>query len=195
MEEEVTISKEMIEGCYDFAEAIILNNNQYDRMSPSYAISESQKEKTRIMRTFVGKLGELCFSNYLFRKGIQHDISGMFEIYEGKTNVDEFDFYTENGKSIDVKTAVFKNHSRLVVPLDQFIRLKKDYYVGVKLDINQLENRYDVMKKESIKKAYIWGWCSYTDLAGTPDTNMGEFPCKAIFANELKDINQLLKIM
>ena len=67
----------------------------------------------------------------------------MFDIYEGQANIDEFDFVTLDRRTIDIKTAVFSNHTRLVVPLDQLLNIPKDFYVGIKLTINLDDNLYE----------------------------------------------------
>lgn len=186
----------MVRKCLDFSTNIIEQRNQYDRMSPDYAMHNTDlKLKIRIMRTFVGKLGELCFSSFLTQQNIEHDISEMFEIFEGQTNVDSLDFATKSGEDIDVKTAVFKNHKRLVVPLDQIMNIPKSFYVGIKLDIDVNGNRYENIDPYKIKTAQIWGFCTLDTLRKLPTKNLGEFPCKAISSQNLQPIKYLLDLM
>lgn len=165
-------------------------------MSPDYAYDDVDlKNKIRILRTFAGKLGELCFSTFLNNKNIKHDTSKMFEIFEGETNVDELDFLTQNGESIDVKTAVFYNHIRLVVPLDQFNSMPKHFYVGVKLNIENKQNKYELINPYDIETASIHGFCYYDELQNVPTSNLGEFPCKTILLDRLHPIEELLRLM
>lgn len=192
----ISTTKEMIDACLDFSTNIINQTNQFDRMSPSYATANIDlKNKIRIMRTFVGKLGELCFSVFLSENNIKHDVSKMFEIFEGETNVDELDFLTRDSGSIDIKTAVFSNHIRLVVPLDQFKSMPKDFYVGIKLNVESQENKYDTLDPYSIKSATIYGFCYYSELLNEPTINLGEYPCKTILLNKLHPIKTLLMLM
>ena len=53
----------------------------------------------------------------LKERGINYREDGMFEIFEGKTNVDLFDFKTPCGKLIDIKVASKPFHSRIMIPV------------------------------------------------------------------------------
>lgn len=188
----VNISKEDIEKCWQFANSIIKNSNQYDRMNAK-SISASEKLLYRIKRTFVGKIGEVAFKNLVESKGISVETNGMFEIYEGAENVDAFDFLTEENETIDVKTAVFPNHIKLVVPIDQFLNIPKNFYVGIKLELNKKVLNYSDLEKDSIVGAYVCGYCSHDELEKRPTINLGEFPCKSINLDKLHDINEIIK--
>lgn len=191
---EIDIDSEMIQKCYVFAEEIIKMNNQFNRMVP-LNINRSNMEKIRIMRTFAGKLGELCFSQFLTDRNIKHELNGMFDIYTGEENVDKYDFLTRDGELIDIKTAVFPNHSRIVIPIDQFNNMPKEYYVAIKLDVNLLENKYEDIDPYKIKRAYVYGYCSHKELKNQPTGYLGEFHCKYISLNKLNNILQLVDKM
>lgn len=192
----IQVTKEMIDKCLSFSNKIIGENNQFNRMTPSYSnYNPDLQKRIRIMRTFVGKLGELSFSVYLDSLNINNDISEMFEIFEGQTNVDNLDFETKDGRSIDIKTAVFNNHTRLVIPLDQLQNIPKDFYVGIKLGINQSSNRYEYLDPYSIKHVDIWGYEEYSNIIMKPTGHLGEFPCKFIRLNQLKPISKLISLM
>lgn len=188
----VYITDEMIDKAYDFSEKIIKSNNQYSRMMQTGITNSADKDKIRINRTFVGKLGELCFFEFLKAKGVYVDIDGMFDIFEGQTNVDEYDLKLPNGKTIEIKSAVFKNHNNLVVPIDQFNNMPKSFYVGVKFECPLQGNNYMFIEKNTFKKATIEGFCTYDDLAKNKTINLGEFDCKARRFEYLTDIQKLV---
>lgn len=134
---EVSINSDMKERALSFANGIVLSDNQYSRLLPDNIRTSkdiSMQQKIEVQRTYMGKLGEMSFAMCLSEKGKQVDTDGMFEIYEGQTNVDEFDFTTRDGKSVDVKTGFRPIHKRLMINIEQFNNIPKDYYVAVKLN-------------------------------------------------------------
>ena len=191
----MNLSKQDIDRCWDFSETIILGHNQYDRMMKS-GLSAQDKLLYRIKRTFVGKIGEMAFYRFLERNNINPDnLEEMFAIFEGETEVDKFDFQTAQGATVDVKTAVFSNHTRLVVPYDQFCNLPKDFYVGIKLDIPASIRDYDSsFTAACINDIYICGFATRAELQSCSTINLGEFPCKAIALSALNDISKLLEM-
>ena len=139
----VEITEDMKALALDFAKNIILTDNQYSRLLPENVKNShdvSLQQKIEIQRTYMGKLGELAFAKFLDEKGKQVDIRGMFQIYEGQTNVDNFDFRTRNGMSVDIKTGFRNIHRRLLVNVEQFENLPKDYYVAVKLNAKDVNS-------------------------------------------------------
>ena len=191
----VSFDPKDVKICWDFANKIITERNQYDRMI-KHGLSNEDKTLYRIKRTFAGKLGEIAFFRYLEFLGINTgNFETMFEVFEGETNVDKFDFTTADGLTVDVKTAVFYNHKRLVVPNDQFVNMPKDFYVGVKLDVPDTITDYnDNFLANSIVSAYICGYTDYKTLENIRVSNLGEFPCRAIPLTELKDIKFLIEM-
>ncbi len=103
---EIDITDRMKECALDFAQKIIRTDNQYSRLLPTElqgSTNLNQRQKIEIQRTYVGKLGEIAFSILLkHKKNIRTDYRKMFEIYEGETNVDSFDFNTKNDKTVDI---------------------------------------------------------------------------------------------
>jgi len=164
-----------------FAKQLINTNNQYNRLKNSI--------KKRVERTFVGKLAEMTFLKYLKRLGIIYPEGDMFEIFNGQKNVDSFDFETNNNETIDIKSASKPFHKRIMVPIDQFKNIPKDYYVGIKLK-TKIKNNF--IKINSINTANIYGYCSYDKLEKRETQNFGEYKCKAINLDQLNDINDLL---
>lgn len=180
----VPINQEMIEDCFNFASSIILGNDQYNRI-PSTT-------ERRIERTFVGKLAELCFLNFLNGKQKNYPQGTMFTIFPGQTNTDGYDFITRDDEStVDVKSASKPFHSRIMVPIDQFRSVPKDYYVGVRINSKIDKKNNDKILIHTIKNADIFGYCTYQDLDNMPTQNFG-YPCKAIDLNKLRNIYTLL---
>lgn len=190
----INITPEMRNMAYEFSENIINGNNQYDRMAPIYANNYEIRNLVRINRTYVGKLAELCFYEYLQYNDIDVNIDGMFEIYEGQDNVDAFDFNLPNAQTIDIKAAVFNNHHNLVVPIDQFENTPKNFYVGIKFICNLEQNDYRLINHQTFNTAEIKGYCTYDDLRRRRTVNLGEFPCKTYPLNNLQNINNLIRM-
>lgn len=178
----VEVTKRDIEICLNFSSEIIDTQNQFNRFSKSTNI---QKE-----RTFVGKLGEYIFLKYLnSSESITYPEGDMFTIFEGKENVDEFDFVTKDNKKVEIKVASKPFHKRIMVPIDQF-QMKKDFYVGIKLN-SKLDNNGNIIK-ESISKAEIYGFIERDILEKTRSKNFGEGYCKSIELSKLKNIKDLI---
>lgn len=192
----VDVTEEMKKQALDFADTIVKTNNQYSRLLPEH-IREQQKieieQKIEIQRNFVGKLGEVAFLKLLesFAKNVNTD--KMFEVFEGQTNVDNFDFVTLKGKTVDVKTGYRDCHKRLLVNKEQFENIPKDYYVGVKLNAVDVDKCNKLVDLNSITKAKIEGYVEYRFLANQEYIDFGEGPAKPIFYNQLMGINKLLK--
>ena len=180
----VNITQEMIEKCYRFSSQIILGDNQYDRLPATLY--------ERIERTFVGKLAEYVFLNYLRSRGIYYNEGDMFQIFEGQQNVDGYDFRTRNGRTVDIKSASKPFHKRIMIPIDQFNNIPKDYYVGIK--IHSELSADGLININSIHSATIYGYCEYTYLERFTTSNFGEGPCKAIQLNKLMDIERLVRM-
>ena len=161
----ITLSKDDIMLCWNFSNEIIRGENQYDRMMKS-GLSLNDRLSYRVKRTFVGKIGEMAFYRFLEQNGIHPgNLDEMFAIFEGQTNVDPFDFQTAAGKTVDVKTAVFEKHRNLVVPIDQFLNIPKNYYVGTKLELPVCIRDYDnTFTPERIKDVYICGFATYEQM-------------------------------
>ena len=69
----------------------------------------------------------------LKKNNINYEQGSMFEIFEGKSNVDTYDFKTNTNELVDIKVASKPFHSRIMIPLDQFEL--KNFYVGIKRKI------------------------------------------------------------
>ncbi|WP_338558446.1 hypothetical protein QJR60_11095 [Paraclostridium sordellii] len=148
---EVSITEDMINKCHKFASHIILGDDQYDRLSATIDV--------RIERTFAGKLAELAFHKYLTEQGKDVPLGDMFEIFDGQSKTDSCDFRTKDGKTIDVKSASRTDHYIIMVPIDQFESIPKDYYVGVRINTGVTKDK--VIQIDAIKTTTIYGYCEY----------------------------------
>ena len=122
---EVEITPKMREKALDFATKLIENDDQYLRLIPKKlreSLDSETIKKIAIQRTYVGKLGEMVFSVLLTVKRIQHDVTDMFTIFPGQTNVDDFDFITPYNETVDIKTGFRPNHTRLMVNMKETLR-------------------------------------------------------------------------
>lgn len=181
----VKITPAMRERAFNFASQIIRDGNQYNRLPTSI--------KKRIERTFVGKLAEYVFLIYLRRQGINYPEGDMFTIYPGERNVDGYDFITNNSETVDIKSAYKNYHRRIMVPIDQFENIPKNYYVGIKFVNTDLSNNGLVLR-DSINQARIYGFCTYDVLRKRPTEDYGEGLCKAIELDKLDNIDVLVNM-
>ena len=180
----VNINKEMKNLALNFAKKIIQTNNQYSRLLPDGIDFNKDKETIEIQRTFLGKLGEIAFLTLLTEKNIEVKTDGMFDVFEGQNNVDSFDFITAKGKSIDIKTGFRSIHTRLLINMEQFNNIPKDFYVAVKIETEDLD---------SSKK--IIGYADYTYLKEYAKIgNFGEAYAKYVPYEKLLRIDGLIKL-
>ena len=172
---------EHIKKCYDFSKSIIENGNQYNRFQKS--------AEMQIERTFVGMLGEYIFLLYLRSMRIPYPLTEMFRIYQGTSNVDSYDFVTDTKETIDIKVASKSYHRRIMVPVDQF-KLKKDFYVGIKINFKLGANK--AIDIRSANTAYIYGYATRETLENTEVANFGEGLCRHYPLEKLQSIDKLL---
>lgn len=190
----VDIDANMREKALQFATAIINSNNQYSRLLPDFAQNNlSLQQRIEIQRTYVGKLGELAFLKYLNSKNIFPSTEGMFTIYQGQSNVDNFDFKLKD-KFIDIKTGFRTIHSRLLINVQQFKNLPKDYYVAVHLNGKDIDQNLTLIDLQSVTQAVIKGYADYHYLDRFCDTkNFGEGLAKFLPYNRLLKVDKLLR--
>lgn len=193
----VSVDEEMKALALQFAKDIILSDNQFSRLLPSQ-IRESRdvrmQQKIEIQRTYMGKLGELAFVRFLREMGKHPGTEGMLTVYEGQDNVDEFDFQTADGRSVDVKTGFRANHKRLLINTQQFDGDPKDIYVAVKLNATDVDAEQKLVDWDSVTKAEILGYSDYDFLAQHAEIrNFGEGPARAMPYNRLMGIDRLVK--
>lgn len=158
-----------IEQCKTFAKQVV--KETYNRFNKG--------TEDRIKRIDFGKRGELIFLKYLRSIGKNSKVDGMFEVYPGETNVDTCDFFTADGKTIDVKTAYESYHKRILIPYDQFENnLAKDYYVGIKMN-------------EAGNTGAIYGYATKEILKTKQKQNFGEGDAYWTNLNDLKPIQEI----
>lgn len=193
---EVDIDDDMKMDALKFAKDIILSDNQYSRLLPESIRSSNDvtlQQKLEIQRTYMGKLGEIAFLKLLESKGKVVNTQGMFEIYEGQENVDSFDFITTEGESVDVKSGFRTIHTRLLINIQQFDPNPKNYYVGVKLNAQDIDAHQKLVDWDNITLAIVKGYAEYSYLqnhAGVMD--FGEGPARWLPYSNLMGIDRLI---
>ena len=126
-------------------------------------------------RDYVGYLGEWAFNEFLKMNDFKSIIKWSREITAYGGDVGDF-FFDE--KVIDVKTASKPFYKKLMMPLKQFEKKEKYYYVGVRLDGDLAE---------------IMGFATYEDMKNAPIDDFGHnTPTKNISFSKLKPIDELL---
>lgn len=192
----VSINEKMRNLALDFAKNIILTDNQYSRLLPIEVRDSkdvSMQHKLEIQRTYMGKLGEMAFAKFLHLNKKKVKIDGMFDIYQGQENVDSFDFMTNTGRSVDVKTGFRKIHKRLLVNIEQFNNIPKDYYIAVKIDAVDIDSKQKLVNWDNITNANIMGYTDYEYMKKYAEINdFGEGPARWLFYNKLMGIEKLL---
>ena len=193
---EVDVDDNMRRVALQFAKEIILSDNQYSRLLPENVRNSndiSMQQKIEIQRTYMGKLGEIVFWKLLESKGKNVDIQGMFEVYEGQENVDSFDFETIDGKSVDVKSGFRTIHTRLLVNVQQFDRIPKDYYVGVKLNAQDTNSGQKLVDWNNITLATVKGYAEYPYMQNHAEVrDFGEGPARWLPYNKLMGIDIMI---
>lgn len=195
---EVDIDNDMRKDALQFAREIILSDNQYSRLLPENIRNSNDitmQQKIEIQRTYMGKLGEIAFLKLLQSKGKFVNIQGMFEVYEGQENVDSFDFVTAEGKFVDVKSGFRTIHTRLLINTQQFDSSPKNYYVGVKLNAQDIDSRQKLVDWDNITLAIVKGYAEYSYLknhAGVKD--FGEGPARWLPYSNLMGIDRLINM-
>lgn len=181
----IKITQEMRDKAYAFAIMIEKGKNQYARLG--------QSEEELIETTYIGKLGELAFLKALNSCDIFPDISGILDVYEGQENVDSYDFITQDGLTVDIKTGYLPHHTRLMVNKQQFNNIPKDIYVGIKLLASDSINDAGKNGKDVWSNAEIHGWISHDDLKEYGEfRNFGKAYAYAIIYCNLNRIELLL---
>lgn len=192
----IDIDSDMRQTALKFAKDIILSGNQYSRLLPEQVRNSndvSMQKKIEIQRTYIGKLGELVFVKFLEESGKAVNTDGMLEVYEGQDNVDPYDFMTLRGHSVDVKTGFRNIHTRLLVNVEQFYNIPKDYYAAVKIEAADTDSGQKLVDWESINQASILGYAERNYMEGHAQVrDFGEGDAKWPFYNKLLGIDSLL---
>ncbi len=191
---EVDVTPLMKKLALDFSVDLIDGDNQYNRLLPAEINDAEIEARLRIQRTYMGKLAELAFADFLIERGIDFSTSGMFQIYEGQDSVDKYDFVKESGERIDIKCGFRSIHKLLAINTQQFdSNSHKDYYVAVKLDAVDIDSDLKLVDLNSVTKAKILGYAEYQYLLeSAPIRDLGEGPARIIKYARLLGIDRLL---
>ena len=128
----------------------------------------------------IGKLGEIAFAKFLSAHGkMLLGNEDMFTVWSDTHKVDEMDFQTADGKTIDIKTASESYHTRILVPQDQYQNQRKDYYVGVRISAGEVT-------------AEVIGFAAWAELE---PFGGGDYPAYARSLNLLHPISELLEMI
>jgi len=129
-------------------------------------------------RYYYGYLGEWGFNEFLSINKIKDSIKWDREA-DGLADKGDFFF---GGKIIDVKNASKECYTRLMIPLVQFERCKKDYYVGTKMLSKYFKDDY----------IEIMGYALSEDIRQAQVGDFGIGSTKWIYHSNLKDIKGLV---
>lgn len=191
---EVDVTSLMKKLAFDFSVNIICENNQYNRLLPAEVNDIDIQTRLRIQRTYMGKLAELAFADFLIEKDINFSTSDMFQIYNGQENVDSYDFVKSTGEKIDVKCGFRPIHQLLAINTEQFDSHEhKDYYVAVKLNAVDVDERNKLVDLNSVTRAQILGYAEYQYLLEyAPVRDLGEGPARILQYSRLLGIDRLI---
>lgn len=132
----VSITKEQIIKCREFAIKSIETSDEYLKLVPKEIKDEKLQKEIGLQRVFVEKVAECGFLNYLLSKGIDPEVIQKHKI--------------------GIKTAIAKEiHTRLIIDKSEFENKKsrKNYYVGIHLNL-EMEDKKDNIKRHLIKNLY-----------------------------------------
>jgi len=163
----IEITEQAKEDARKYAEAIkkkgINDINNYTKIS----ISD---------RFYIGYLGEWAFNEYLKLIKLKSTVKWS---RDSDGMADDGDFFFD-GKIIDVKTASQSYYKNIMMPLEQFEKHKRDYYVAVKL--NQLEDTAEII-----------GYINYEEMKNAPVSDFGHGATKSILFKDLHDLKELVE--
>ena len=128
----------------------------------------------------ISKLGEIAFAKFLRANGkMLLGNEDLFTVWRDTHRVDEMDFQTSDGKSIDIKTVSESYHTRILVPYDQHRNQRKDYYVGVRIFAGDVT-------------AEVIGFAAWEELE---PFGGGNYPAYAKELSLLRPISELLSMI
>ncbi|MGL6107067.1 hypothetical protein [Romboutsia sp.] len=147
MTKSVNVTPNQVEECIEYANNEVNKLNNFKHLVPS-EIKDLELQKEVVMQNiFIQKIGECGFVNYLMSKNISEEVI--------------------NKHKIGIKVAVAKEiHTRLIIEKSEFEKLKKNYYVGIHLNL-EMEDKKDKIKRHLVKNLYniktmqIFGYLDY----------------------------------
>lgn len=141
----INITQEMRNIAYEFSTNIIMQNNQFDRMHPANVRDINERNTIRINRTYVGKLAEVCFNEYLKANGIFVNIDDMFLIFEGQENVKDYDKVKET-----LQVTTFQHLFSMVLSEIELLKYTSDSQNLFDEMVNRLEKVIDIYHIEQL---------------------------------------------
>lgn len=145
----VNVTPEQVIKSIELAKKAVEESNDYMNLVPREIKDENLQREIGIQRIFVEKISECAVINYLVKN--DKDLSLM------------------DKNKIGIKSAIAKGiHTRLIIDKSEFInkKNKKNYYVGVHLNL-EMEDNKDKVKRHIIKDLYeiervqIFGYLDY----------------------------------
>jgi len=122
----------------------------------------------------VGILGEEIFKVWLNQNNIPYER----EVVHGEADHGDFLIY---GKIVDVKTASKPYYKMIMMPVIQFLKNKRDHYVGVRLNLDE-------------GFAEIMGFATHDELLKAPVRDFGHnIDTKALQFSKLTKIEELIQ--
>ena len=161
----IDITQNAIREAHEYQARVLNTSIKY---SPNYT---NLSEKDRFA---IGYLGEWAFNEYL----LENDVDGHWNP-KADGIPDEADFFLK-GQKVDIKTGSNINYQLLMFPEAQFLKSKKDIYVGVILDLLH-------------KVAYIHGYALKSTIQRLKPKDYGKnIPTLAIKLSSLKEISEII---
>ncbi len=131
----VNITPEQVSKCIDFAKESVERFDDYIKLVPKDIKDVNLQKEIGMQRIFIDKISECAFINYLINKGIDENAISKYKI--------------------GIKTAIAKEiHTRLIIDKNEFESKnnKKNYYVGIHLNLEMEDKKYKIGIKTAIAK-------------------------------------------
>lgn len=122
----------------------------------------------------IGYLGEWVFNEFLKNNCVK-EIEWVGVQSDGNSH--DFEF---GSKKIDVKTASREFYKRIMMPLSQFQKYHRDYYVAVKLN-------------DARTQGEIMGYLRHEDLKNIKSEDFGHGETIAVFFSKMRPIKDLIE--
>lgn len=180
----VEITDDLIEKAKDFA--IRKQESSYKRLG------ETRKEE-QYQHLFIGKLTELIGQEGLNQLSISHTCPDKLIVVEEKfyKNFADCIIFPDTDKQLtaDFKSAWRSFHSRILVPRDQYLRQKKDIYIGIRLYCTDEEPIPTFPNFQM--NAEICGWVKREELHSPDASSSRVFPAYWVYLNEMHPLDEI----
>lgn len=131
----------------------------------------------------VGKLGEYG----LFLWFIENNLPAygfQYFLVRNHGDLTTGDFTTRDNKKIDVKTASLDYHRKILIPYDQFDKMPKDLYVGVRVNDKIAEKRAELE---------VIGYATHAQIKLNGINSSQQFPAYWEWLNKLRPMDEFAK--